>query len=249
MKRVIFLILMMSMVMVIQAGEKLCNVCGGSGHVFGHSDIPCSRCKGKGRIPLSASEERREARDRENYANNANDMMEAYNLTPQEYFAFEELMKEAMKKVPIYQNCTACGGTGNCSQCGGAMTISLEDDFYCRVCGGSGICIGCNGAKQIKIGEQDNPQKEQLIQRAKEILNHGQERADNGEDAFGNRNSAGYFPTGSDDSDDGLFNSSQSSREHKTSPFVYVLCVIVGSSVIGAIVLLLFFLFRKKPQR
>lgn len=246
MKRVAFLILMLSMLMNVQAGEKLCNVCGGSGHVFGHSDIPCSQCKGRGRIPLSATEEQREARDRERYANGANDLMEAYNLTPQEYFAYEELIKEAMKSVPIYETCSACGGTGNCRQCGGVMTISLDGD-YCRVCGGSGICIGCQGAKQIKIGEQENPQKDLLIQRAKEILSHGEQSGANGENAFGNQNSAGNMATGGNDN--GYFNSSQSSR-HKTSPFVYVICFFFGTSFIGAIVLLIFRkkFFRNKNQ-
>ena len=132
MKRLIALMLVLSASIVTQA--RTCRVCGGLGHAFGHIDIVCSACNGTGQEASTAAEQMREARDRENYANSANDMMEAYNLTPEEYFAYEELIKQAMEQVPVYQTCSACNGTGDCSMCGGYMNVSLDDDL-CRVCG------------------------------------------------------------------------------------------------------------------
>ena len=163
---------------------RTCRVCGGLGHAFGHSEIVCSACNGSGQEAPTAAEQMREARDRENYANSANDLMETYNLTPEEYFAYEELIKQAMEQVPVYQTCTACNGTGDCSMCGGYMNVSLDDDL-CRVCGGSGVCITCGGAGRMTVGYQDNPNKEQLIQRAKEILYHGQPPQSGSQDTYG----------------------------------------------------------------
>lgn len=261
MKRIAFLLLMMSMVIDMQAGEKTCPVCAGLGHAYGRSDITCSRCNGRGLVPLSAAEEQREARDRERYSDNANDMMEQFNLSPEEFFAYEELIKQSMTKVPIYQNCTSCGGTGNCRQCGGYMNVSLDGDL-CMICQGSGICIACKGAGKIKIGEQDNPQKEQLIQRAKEILNHGEQRRANGENAYGTRNSAGQVHSDNydngggynsrnevindneDDEDDGDDDDDDSSgSSHSDSPLLYVLYGVLGAGVLGG---LGYLLFRKK---
>lgn len=171
MKRTLFFLLMMSIsiAIVAQSGTKQCPSCMGTGHPFGHSEMTCSRCGGSGRIARSASEMRREARDNERYANSANDLMQQFNLSPQEFFAYEELIKQAMTQVPVYQDCTGCGGTGRCKQCGGVMNVSLDGPL-CRICGGSGMCIGCNGLGKLKIGMQENPNKQQLIQRANEIL-------------------------------------------------------------------------------
>ena len=200
MKKTLFAILF-SLFSIFCIG-KTCRVCGGLGHAFGHSEIVCSACGGSGTEPLSASEQMRESRDRENYANSANDLMETYNLTPEEFFAYEELIKQAMEQVPVYQTCSACNGTGDCSMCGGYMNVSLDDDL-CRVCGGSGICISCRGAGRMTIGYQDNPNKEQLIQRAKEILYHGQPPQGESPDAYGSSDMSGgdglsagsYFPS------------------------------------------------------
>lgn len=176
---------------------RTCRVCGGLGHAFGHSEIVCSACNGSGQEAPTAAEQTREARDRENYANSANDLMETYNLTPEEYFAYEELIKQAMEQVPVYQTCTACNGTGDCSMCGGYMNVSLDDDL-CRVCGGSGVCITCGGAGRMTIGYQDNPNKEQLIQRAKEILYHGQTPQGGSQDTYGAYGNPDDTPFGSD---------------------------------------------------
>ena len=191
------LLLMMSMVMNIQAGEKICRVCGGLGHAFGNSDIECSSCHGRGRVPMTADEERKASRERENYADNANDMMEQNNLTPEEYFAFEELMKQAMTQQPVYQECHACGGTGNCRQCGGYMNVSLDGPL-CMVCSGSGICIACRGAGKTQVGYQDNPNKEQLVKRAQEILENGRKRSS----SSNNYNNPGNYQERNDNNTD-----------------------------------------------
>lgn len=175
---------MMSICVTIEAqsGYKTCPSCQGTGHPFAHSEMTCSRCGGTGKIARSASEMRREARDNERYANSANDLMQQFNLSPQEFFAFEELMKQAMTQVPVYQSCIGCGGTGKCKGCGGVMNLSLDGPL-CRICGGSGICVGCKGLGQIKIGMQENPNKQQLIQRANEIL-HSHENTSSSSSSF-----------------------------------------------------------------
>ncbi|MBQ7461637.1 MAG: hypothetical protein IJS63_05200 [Bacteroidaceae bacterium] len=117
----------------------------------------------------------RRQKEIDDYAKAAGDMMDAYNLTPQEVIAFNDLLKEAMKMVPVYVNCTACGGTGKCKQCGGYMNVSLDGPL-CRICRGSGFCIACNGNRQTLIGYQENPYKDQYIKRAKEILEQGKKR-------------------------------------------------------------------------
>ncbi len=220
MKRLIALMLILSASIVTQA--KTCRVCGGIGHAFGHSDIVCSACNGTGQEASTAAEQMREARDRENYANSANDMMEAYNLTPEEYFAYEELIKQAMEQVPVYQTCSACNGTGDCSMCGGYMNVSLDDDL-CRVCGGSGVCITCGGAGRMTVGYQDNPNKEQLIQRAKEILYHGQPPQSESQDIYGAYSNPGDTP----ESD-----SSYLYRKRGT-PVVVILLVVIGIGLLG----------------
>lgn len=201
---------------------KTCRVCGGLGHPFGHNEIVCSACGGSGVAPVSASEQMREARDRENYANSANDMIESYNLTPEEYFAYEELIKQAMEQVPVYQTCSACNGTGDCSMCGGYMNVSLDDDL-CRVCGGSGVCISCGGAGRMTIGYQDNPNKEQLIQRAKEILYHGQPPQSESQDTYGAYNNSGDTP--------GIDNSYLYRK--RGTPVVVILLVVIGLGLLG----------------
>lgn len=177
MKRLYFLLLILTVsVGMIQAGgTKTCRVCGGLGHVPGRSDIICSGCSGTGRQALSPYEQRKEQKENDDYAKSANDMMNAYNLTPEEYFAYEELVKQAMTQVPVYQNCTVCNATGKCKQCGGYMNVSLDGPL-CMVCSGSGICISCQGSGKHLLGYQDNPNKAQLIARAKEILNHGSQK-------------------------------------------------------------------------
>lgn len=221
MKRFAFLLLILSLPIGILADKK-CPVCGGLGHAFGRSDIICSACNGSGRVPLSASEQMREDRDRENYANSVNNLMEAYNLTPEEFFAYEELMKQAMEQVPVYQTCTACNGTGNCSQCGGYMNVSLDDDL-CRVCGGSGCCIACRGAGRLTVGYQENPNKEQLIQRAKEILTHGSAHPE------------GYNNPGVVTSSDNSFGDFDPSARSKGVPVGTIILSILGVAALGFI--------------
>lgn len=246
MKRMVFILMMLTVVMT-QASGKTCRVCGGLGHASGNSSIICSGCNGRGTVPDSPEEQRRAAQDRERYADNANDMMEQFNLSPDEYFAYEELIKQAMTQVPVYQDCTACNGTGDCRQCGGYMNVSLDDDL-CWVCQGSGICPACRGAGRNLLGYQDNPNKDQLIQRAKEILNHGEQRPDRGENAYGTRNNPGYVPTGDDydggeydDDDDGYEGLSGGRRGG--SPIGYVLGGALAAGVLGG---LGYLLFRKK---
>ena len=220
MKRLITLMLILSASVATQA--RTCRVCGGLGHAFGHSEIICSACNGSGQEAPSAAEQMRENRDRENYANSANDLMEAYNLTPEEYFAYEELIKQAMEQVPVYQTCTACNGSGDCSMCGGYMNVSLDDDL-CRVCGGSGVCISCGGAGRMTVGYQDNPNKDQLIQRAKEILNHGSQPQ--GQDTYGTSDplsNPGDSPFGG-----------PPSYHKRGAPVVVILLVVIGLGLLG----------------
>ncbi|MBO4730677.1 MAG: hypothetical protein J5593_04315 [Bacteroidaceae bacterium] len=219
MKKTLFTILL-SMFTILCIG-KTCRVCGGLGHPFGNSQIVCSACGGSGIAPASASDQMREARDRENYANSANDLMESYNLTPEEYFAYEELIKQAMEQVPVYETCATCGGTGDCSMCGGYMNVSLDDDL-CRVCGGSGICISCSGAGRMLLGYQDNPQKQQLIDRANEILHHGQPQ-NGSQDTYGTYNNPG---------DASSFDSSYIPPRRGT-PVGVILLVIVALGLLG----------------
>lgn len=239
MKRLLFLLLVVSISVGVEAGGyKTCGACGGLGHAFGNSNIRCSGCNGTGRVPLSAAEQRREQKEIDNYANSANDMMNAYNLTPQEFFAYEELIKESMRKVPIYQPCGACNSTGKCRQCGGYMNVSLDGPL-CSVCGGSGICIACRGAGQFKVGEQDNPNKAQLIKRAKEILDNGARRKSQGQNAFGHVNNPGNVSahssgrnalSGYDDEDD---DDNDFSGRKKDSSTTDVLWGILGVGVLG----------------
>lgn len=230
---------MMLTVVMTQASGKTCRVCGGLGHAFGNSSIICSGCNGRGTVPDSPEEQRRAAQERERYAESANDIMEQYNLSPEEYFAYEELIKQAMTQVPVYQDCTGCGGTGKCRQCGGYMNVSL-DDALCWVCQGSGFCIACGGTGRILTGYQDNPNKDQLIQRSKEILNHGGRRPspnpnpviDDDDDYDG-----GEY----DDDDDGYEGLSGGRRGG--SPIGYVLGGALAAGVLGG---LGYLLFRKK---
>ena len=139
------------------------------------SNVECKGCNGKGLVPMSASDMARRQKEIDDYAKAAGALMDTHNLTPQEVIAFNDLLKEAMKMVPVYVNCTACGGTGKCKQCGGYMNVSLDGPL-CRICGGSGFCPACGGNRQIMMGYQENPYKDQYIKRAKEILEQGKKR-------------------------------------------------------------------------
>jgi len=228
-------LLFMLIVVCMEAagGEKNCPVCGGTGHPFGQSDVLCQRCYGSGRVPLSPAEEQREARERERYAEGANDLMEAYGLTPEEYFAYEELTRQAMQQMPVYDKCTSCEGTGNCKMCGGYMNLSLDGDL-CMLCGGSGVCPVCRGAGQFLVGYQDNPNKDQLLQSANDILNHGRQQGGDNNDYDGQ----------SELNSDNDFNSGNSSSGYRKTkgipPYVYIL---IGFGIAGVIFL---FVRRKK---
>ena len=240
MKRLMLTLLTLSIFATIEAqsGTKTCPSCGGSGHPFGHSELTCGRCNGSGRIAQSASEMQREARDNARYADNANDLMEQFNLSPEEFFAYEELIKEAMQQVPVYQTCTACNGTGDCQMCGGYMNVSLDDDL-CRVCGGSGQCLGCKGLGKLQVGYQDNPNKEQLIQRANELL-HSHEASPSG-----STSSAGNATLNNAGSE--FFSNEQTPAESGSSQGAFILFFLgVCSAALLGILGFLAFKFLKK---
>jgi len=235
---------MLTIALCIQAGQKTCPTCGGLGHPFGRNDITCQGCGGRGTVPLSAAEEQREQRNRENYANSANDIMEQYGLTPDEYFAYEELVRQAMTEQPVYQTCNTCGGTGNCIKCGGYMNLSLDDDL-CFLCGGSGVCTICRGSGQHFVGYQENPMKEQLIQQANEMLRHGSNRH-GGTARQNSQSSSNGYSYGGDSYDDNISdygeNSSSSSRSGGSSSLLYIL---IGVIAAGVVVLIIRFMSKK----
>jgi hypothetical protein len=159
-----------------------------------------------------------ELRELEREAENDARFMEMNNLTPQELFAFQDLIRQAMTQVPVYQQCTACNN-GRCRACGGYMNVSLDGPL-CRVCGGSGQCPACRGMGQIQVGLQENPNKEMLIQRSIEILNQARERDPN-------VNLGTPFGSGS-------------------SPLVYGLVGFLGVSLLGGLGAVSYLMFIRK---
>lgn len=129
-------------------------------------------------VPLTAAEERNEARDRANYNKSSGDLMELYNLTSEEVLLFQDLLKQAYTNIEVYEKCTVCNGSTKCILCGGRMAIGLDDPI-CIACGGSGLCITCKGLGEIFVGYQENPDKEIIIEKAYKILHKGERRKHN----------------------------------------------------------------------
>ena len=149
---------------------KPCPTCQGLGYIrIPQSSVKydCRTCHAKGKVPVS----REEKEEIEREAQSASDLMQQFNLSPQDYETYTQIVKQAMTQVPVYDPCPICGGTGKCKACGGYMNTTLDYDL-CTVCGGSGLCISCNGEKRILVGYQDNPNKDQLIAAARSILYH-----------------------------------------------------------------------------
>ena len=246
MKRLILLLLTTIAVgMAAQATEpfNVCPRCHGLGYLrsFGSStQTDCPNCDG-GRVPLT----QRERDEMQRQVDNSVRMMEMNNLTPAEQIRFEELIKESMTPVPIYQGCTACDSTGKCKACGGLITITLDYDG-CPVCGGGGRCITCNGRGYFHLGYRENPNKAQLVRQAQDILRSGQERRQRGENAFGmvntpgtyNPNATGGTSTGGtiepdDDDDDDDDDDSGSSNRRGGVGLGYILGGVCGAGVFG----------------
>ena len=75
----------------------------------------------------------------------------------------------------------------------------------------------------MTIGYQDNPNKEQLIQRAKEILYHGQPPQSESQDTYGAYNNSGDTP--------GIDNSYLYRK--RGTPDVVILLVVIGLGLLG----------------
>ncbi len=93
-----------------------------------------------------------------------NDLSYAMEITLEE----AALGKETQIRVPSWDNCDTCGGTGakpgtktkTCSTCGGSGTVHMRQGFFsvqqtCPHCHGTGKiipepCTACNGAGKIK---------------------------------------------------------------------------------------------------
>lgn len=221
------MLFVLSLSFALQAQNlKRCRTCGGFGHI---GNVECKGCNGKGLVPMSASDMARRQKEIDDYAKAAGALMDTHNLTPQEVIAFNDLLKEAMKMVPVYVNCTACGGTGKCKQCGGYMNVSLDGPL-CRICGGSGFCPACGGNRQILMGYQENPNKDLYIKRSKEILEQAKKRAKQGLNANGVRNNAGTLmeDEASSGASSGRRSSSSSSKDSTKNAVLGILAIVAA---------------------
>ena len=166
-KRIALLLMMLTMTVGSYASydTKPCEVCKGLGYLRGAGvKVDCIACGGDGRVEVSAEEKH----EIEVSAQEAVDFMNAFGLSPEDYAIYENLIRTAYQPVSDIRDCSACDGTGLCQNCGGVMNTS-PDAPMC-VCGNTGWCISCNGSGHIKWGTKDNPNKEELLMRAKEFL-------------------------------------------------------------------------------
>ena len=173
MKRVILLLLVFSISVGIQADydTKPCKLCKGLGYRrVGDIKVTCFGCK-DGRVPVT-TEEKREI---DMQAASAAYFMRHYNMTPEDYVAFTNLIQAAYQQVPNYIDCKSCNKTGKCSLCGDPNYAS--PDGFCNMCAGTGICQICNGSGHILMGYRDNPNMDLLLDRATSLLKYYEERA------------------------------------------------------------------------
>lgn len=170
MKRFIF-VMMTALVVFAAAADKQCPKCHGSGRVVtipevghygvernkqkcpqcgqmvysGHS-CQCPQCGGTGRVAGRTSSTEREGSVSDRAAQQGIDFNTQW-LTVHEYSLMQNILNNINNKNRVEDNCTACNGTGKCSQCGGVRTYTWDCDLsqQCRACGGDGFCIACRG--------------------------------------------------------------------------------------------------------
>lgn len=172
MKKLLLVLIMLSVSIGIQASydTKPCKLCHGLGYrqVCG-TRVDCFVCYGSGRVKTTEQDHREIDRQASEVVN----FMRHYNMSPEDYAVFMNLIEGAYKQVPYYQDCKSCKTTGVCSLCSDPMFASA--DGYCNMCANTRICQICHGSGKIKLGYKDNPNKDVMIEQAIKFLKHYEE--------------------------------------------------------------------------
>ena len=174
MKKILLVMMMLSVALGIQANydTKPCKLCDGLGYRrINGVKADCFRCYGSGREKTTEQDHREIDRQADEVVN----FMRHYNMSPEDYAAFTNLIEQAYKQVPYYQDCKSCKTTGACSLCSDPAFAS--SDGFCNVCAGTRICQICQGSGRIKLGYKDNPNKDVMIEQAIRFLKSYEDNA------------------------------------------------------------------------
>lgn len=128
----------------VERTKKQCPICGGM-YFSGHR-CTCPDCGGSGRVAGHTSPSDREGSASDRLADQGRDFNQQW-LSVHEYSLMQNQLAHINDYVRVEDECTVCGGTGKCKQCGGVRAITWDADIrdMCRVCGGDGFCIACRG--------------------------------------------------------------------------------------------------------